>query len=240
MSWRLWYTYRRDVVCYCHLRLTSRCRHPDPGQDLIPLQRLLVFAHSRDPHPAINLWCQVPFTKSKTIFQIEMYCMQCFWKANILKMEPSMIKICELLWKLWSFRSCFLILPPGALTLQCIEGVMKRDVSKHWCTFQWCASRGWFIAHENWTPCFRQFGNFTRQKLLLYTFMGQKHTFPVQLNHVNLTVGPQGHRTLHNLIIYRTMGLSEHRYPYNTFGISSFRNKHFRTIESSEYRTFEL
>ena len=43
------------------------CRHPAPGQDLIPLQRLHVFAHSRDPHPAIKLWCQVPFTKSKTI-----------------------------------------------------------------------------------------------------------------------------------------------------------------------------
>ena len=70
--------------------------------------------------------------------------------------------------------------------------------------------------------------------------MEQKDTFPVQLNHVNLTVGPQGHGTLHSLIIYRTTGLSEHRYPYNTFGISSLRNKHFRTIESSEYRTFEL
>ena len=52
---------------------------------------------------------------------------------------------------LWSSRSCFLILPPGALTPHGIEGAMKRDVSKHWCTLQWCASRGWFIAHENWT-----------------------------------------------------------------------------------------
>ena len=65
--------------------LTSRCRHPAPGQDLIPLQRLHVFAHSRDPHPAIKLWCQVPFTKSKTIFQIEMYCMQCFLKSKYIK-----------------------------------------------------------------------------------------------------------------------------------------------------------
>ena len=48
------------------------------------------------------------------------------------------------------------------------------------------------------------------------------------------------HRTLHSLIIYWTIGLSEHRYPYNTFGISSIRNKHLRTKESSEYRTFEL
>ena len=68
-SWRLKYTYGRDVVGYCQLSLTSRCRHPAPGQDLIPLQRLHVFAHSRDPHPAIKLWCQVPFTKSKTILQ---------------------------------------------------------------------------------------------------------------------------------------------------------------------------
>ena len=152
-SWRLKYTYGRDVVGYCQLRLTSRCRHPAPGQDLIPLQRLHVFAHSRDPHSAIKLWCQVPFTKSKTIFQIEIYCMQCFLKTNILKVELSMIKISELLRKLWSWRSCFLILPPGALTPQGIEGAMKRDVSKHWCTIQWCASRGWFIAHENWTSC---------------------------------------------------------------------------------------
>ena len=30
-------------------------------------------------------------------------------------------------------------------------GEMKCDVSKHWSTLQWCASRGWVIAHENWT-----------------------------------------------------------------------------------------
>ena len=65
-----------------------------------------------------------------------------------------MIKIGELLRKLWSLRSCFLILPPGALTPQGIEDAMKRDVSRHWCTLQWCASRGWFIAHENWTSCY--------------------------------------------------------------------------------------
>ena len=110
------------------------------------------------PHPAIKLWCQVPFTKSKTTFQIEMYCMQCFLKANILKVELSMIKIGELLRKLWYLRSCFNILPPGALTPQGIKGAMKRDVSKHWCTLQWCASRGWFIAHENWTSCDAYFG----------------------------------------------------------------------------------
>ena len=156
MSWRLKYTYGRDVVGYCQLRLTIRCRHPAPCQDLIPLQRLHVFAHSRDPHPAIKLWCQVPLTKSKTIFQIVMYCMQCFLKSNILKVELSMIKIGQLLRKLWSFRSCFLILPPGTLIPQGIEGATKRDMSKHWCTIQWCASRGWFIAHENWTSCCRK------------------------------------------------------------------------------------
>ena len=77
--------YRRDVVGYWQLRPTSRCRHPALGQDLIPLQRLHVFAHSRDPHPAIKLWCQVPFTKSKTTFQIEMYCIQCFLKSKYIK-----------------------------------------------------------------------------------------------------------------------------------------------------------
>ena len=44
-----------------------------------------MFPHSRDPHPAIKLWCQVPFTKSKTTFQIEMYCMQCFLKSKYIK-----------------------------------------------------------------------------------------------------------------------------------------------------------
>ena len=44
-----------------------------------------MFAHSRDPHPAIKLWCQVPFTKPKTTFQFEMYCMQCLWKSKYIK-----------------------------------------------------------------------------------------------------------------------------------------------------------
>ena len=150
-TWRLWYTYCRDVVGYCHLHVTSRCRHPAPGQDLIPLQRLHMFAHSRDPNPAIKLWRQVPFTNSKTICKLKCIVCSAFWKSNILKVELSIIKIGELLRKLWSLRSCFLILPPGPHTPHGIEGAMKRDVSKHWCTLQWCASRGWFIAHENWT-----------------------------------------------------------------------------------------
>ena len=109
---------------------------PAAGQDLIPLQRLHVFAHSRDPHPAIKVWYQVPFTKSKTIFQIEIYCMQCFLKSKYIKVELSMIITGELLRTLWSLRSCYLILPPGALAPQGIKGVVKRDVSKHWCTLQ--------------------------------------------------------------------------------------------------------
>ena len=44
-----------------------------------------MFAHSRDPHPAIKLWCQVPFTQSKTIFQIDMYWIQCFLKSKCIK-----------------------------------------------------------------------------------------------------------------------------------------------------------
>ena len=115
-----------------HVWQRRSCRHPAPGQDLIPLQRLHVFAHSRDPHPAIKLWCQVPFTKSKIIFQIEIIVSSASWKANIIKVELSMIKICELLRKLLSLRSCFLILPPGAFAPQGIEGLMKRDLSKHW------------------------------------------------------------------------------------------------------------
>ena len=56
-----------------------------PLADLIPLQRLHVLAHSRDPHPAIKLWCQVPFTKSKTIARFEMYFMRCFLKSKYIK-----------------------------------------------------------------------------------------------------------------------------------------------------------
>ena len=112
-----------------------------------------MFAHSRDPHPAIKLWCQVLSPNPKQLFKLKCIVWSAFWKANILKIELSMIKIGVLLRKLWSLRSCFNILPPGALTPQGIEGAMKHDVSKHWCTLQWCASRGWFIAHENWTSC---------------------------------------------------------------------------------------
>ena len=57
--------------------------------------------------------------------------MQCFLKSKYIKVEFSVIKNGELLSKLWSLRSCFLILPPGALTPQGIEGAMERDVSKH-------------------------------------------------------------------------------------------------------------
>ena len=79
--------------------------------------------------------------------------MQCFLKSKYIKVELSVIKIGELLRKLWSLRSCFLILPPGPLAPQGIKGAVKCDVSKHWCTLQWCARRGWVIAHENWTSC---------------------------------------------------------------------------------------
>ena len=147
--------------------MISRCRHPASWSRL-QHQKLHVFAHSRDLHPSIKLWCQIPFAKSKTIFQIEMYCMQCFLKNNILKVELSMIKIGELLRKLWTLRSCLLILSPGALTPHGSEGAMKRDVSKHWCTHQWCASRGWVIAHKNWTSCVSKFQTQWKQNPLEY------------------------------------------------------------------------
>ena len=44
-----------------------------------------------------------------------MYCMQRFFKSKYIKVGLSIIKIGELLRKLWSLRSCFNILPPGAL-----------------------------------------------------------------------------------------------------------------------------
>ena len=44
-------------------------------------------------------------------------------------------------------------MPPGAPTPEGIEGAMKRYMGEYWCTLQWCASRGWVIAHEDWTSC---------------------------------------------------------------------------------------
>ena len=83
-----WKQHMTSLIHVCKRRswlLPSTSDQPAPGQDLIPLQRLHVFAHRRDPHPVIKLWCQVPFTKSKTIFQIEMYCMQSFLKSKHFK-----------------------------------------------------------------------------------------------------------------------------------------------------------
>ena len=88
--------------------------------------------------------------------------------------------------------------------------------------------------------CFRQFGNFTRQKLLLH-IDGTKIYFPSAVESCQSDrrdVGSSNITQSDHLSDY--IGLSEHRYPYYTFGISSLRNKHVRTIESSEYRTFEL
>ena len=143
--------YGRDIVGYCHLCLTSRCRHPASGQDLMPLQMLHVFAHSRDPHPAIKLWCQVPFTKSKTTFLNWNVLFAVSLKSKYIKSRTFNDKNRLIIKKVMVLKSCFLILPPGALTPQGTEDARKRDASKHWCTLQWCASRGWFIAHENWT-----------------------------------------------------------------------------------------
>ena len=107
-----------------------------------------------------------------------MYCMQCFLKSKCIIVEISMVKIGELLRKLRSLRNCFHILPPGALTPQGIEGAMKRDMSKHWCTLQWCASRGWVIAHENWTSWRPMYTEASKCKwCLVESLMHQKSFF---------------------------------------------------------------
>ena len=64
------------------------CRHTVTGQDLIPFKACICLL-ATDPHPTIKWWCQVglPFTKSKTIFQIEMHCMQCFLKSKYIKIR---------------------------------------------------------------------------------------------------------------------------------------------------------
>ena len=87
----------------------------------------------------------------KQIFKLKCTVCVAFWKAIILKVELSMIKIGELLRKLLSLRSCFLILPPGA----------HRGLKVRW-SVTWAnigvpstglPARGWVIAHENWTSC---------------------------------------------------------------------------------------
>ena len=84
----------------------------------------------------------------KQFFKLKCIVFRAFRKADIFKVELSMIKICEFLRKLWYLRSGFLILPPGAL----LHGGLKVWWSvTH--TLQWCASRGWVIAHENLTSC---------------------------------------------------------------------------------------
>ena len=70
--------------------------------------------------------------------------MQCYLKRKYIKSRTFNDK------NLWIIKKNMVhkkLLPHLALTLtpQGIGGAMKRDVSKQWCTLQWCASRGWVI-----------------------------------------------------------------------------------------------
>ena len=82
-----------------------------------------------------------------------MYCIQCFLKSKYIKSRTCNDKNRWIINKVMVFKKLLQHLATRGITPQGIEGAMKRDVSKHWCTLQWCASRGWFIAHENWTSC---------------------------------------------------------------------------------------
>ena len=141
------------MVGDCHLRLTGRCRHPAPGQDLIPLQRLHVFANSRTGILSWNCGVKYYSPNPKQFFQLKYNVCNAFLRSNYIKSRTFNDKNRWIIKEVLSLRSCFLILPSGALTPQGIEGARKRDMSKHWCTLQWCANRGWFIAHGNWTSC---------------------------------------------------------------------------------------
>ena len=138
--------YGRDVYGYCHLCLTIRCRHPAPWSRLNPTSKAACVC-LQGPASCHKIMVSSTFHQIQNIFfQIEVHCRQCFLRSKYIERS-------ELSRKLWSLRSCYLISPPGALTPQGIEGAMKRDVSKHLCTLQWCASKGWVIAHEKWTSC---------------------------------------------------------------------------------------
>ena len=120
---------------------------PCPWSRLNPTSKTACVCLQQGPPSCHKIMVSNTFTKSKTIFQIEMYCMQCFLKSKYIKCKTFNETIGELLRKLWSLRSSFLILPPGALTPQGIDNAMKPGDSNHWCTLQRCASRGWFIGH---------------------------------------------------------------------------------------------
>ena len=72
--------------------------------------------------------------------------MQCFLKGKYIKSRTRWI-----IQKVMVFKKLIPHLATRGTYSPEIEGAMKHDVSKHWCIFQWCASRGWFIAHKNWT-----------------------------------------------------------------------------------------
>ena len=76
-----------------------------------------------------------------------------------------------------------------------------------------------------------------------------KNSFYILPGKITLLHCRQGHRTPHSLIPHRTIGLAEHRYPCNTFGISNLRyTKTFgrwnlrgmvhSKYRPSDYRTF--
>ena len=139
----------------------------------MPLQRLHVFAHSRDlPTSCHKIMVSSTFHQIQNNFS-KLKCIVCsaFWKANILKVELSMMKIGELLRKLWSLRSCFPILPPGALTPQGIEGAMKRDVINflvslpvmchqrlNYCTWELNVTQK-LILNATWIPVYQDITN---------------------------------------------------------------------------------
>ena len=135
---------------YCHLHLACRCRHLAPQWSrLNPTSKAACVCSKQGPASCHKIMVPSTFHRIQTSFQLKCIVCSASWKANILKVELSVIKIGELLREVWSLRSCLLILPPGALTPQGIKSAMKRGVSKHWWTLQWCASRGWVIAHDN-------------------------------------------------------------------------------------------
>ena len=80
-----------------------------------------------------------------------MYCMQCFLKSKYIKSRTFNDENRWIIKKVMVLKKLLPHLATRGTYSLGIESAMKRDVSKNWCTLQWCASRGWVIAHENWT-----------------------------------------------------------------------------------------
>ena len=132
---------------------------PWPWSRLNPTSKAACVCSQQEPtscHKIMVSRCQVPFPKSKTTFQIEMYCMQCFLKSKYIKSRAFNDKNRWIIKKVMVFKKLLQHLAargtysPG--DWRCDEAWREQTLVY----LQWCACRGRFIAHGNWTSCAQQ------------------------------------------------------------------------------------